>query len=376
MKILVPTARGVIEDQWMLSLEECGRQVVSHDFNPYGTDNSIDSIRRLAAKEEIEAVICYEDDSRETLLDVCTEHDIPLIMWHLDAPYKYFLPEYTRKYKQIEHFCMDRYYVNLLQELGYEKVCYLPIGTTPGIFRPLKSCNASFRAEVGFVGNLLIGKAKAMWDSIMSNWKGSDDDYQLVRELISVAADRGIDIPMTIQLLAERGLGLELALYIIKFVEMMAVQDRRKRPALALRDHVDLKVVGDDWGYVGIRRDQIQPRIGYYDELPVFYGSVAINFNVTQPQVKSGLNQRFFDVPACGGFLISDPNDEISRFFVRGEEIVTYTDVKEIPEIVRYYLDHVDEREAIAQAAREKVLAHHTMKKRMEVVIQALGNGA
>lgn len=375
MKVLIPSARGVIEQQLILSLEESGQEVFSHEFNPYGEDNDILSIRKLVEDKEIEAVFCFEDDSSAGLLKICAEHRIPLGIWHLDAPYKYLLPEYMEDYRHTYHFCMDRYYVDLMLKAGYQKVTYLPLGTTPGIFKPMKESREDLKAEVGIVANLAIGKAQSLWNWVINNWNLSSEDCRLIKEMIPIAGNKGIDIPATIQLLESRGMDLRLILHIIKFVEMIANQERRKKPALALRDWVDLKVVGEDWGFAGMYQQQTHPRIGYYDELPIFYSSVMINLNVSHPQVKCGLNQRFFDVPACGGFLISDWNDEIDKFFIQGEEIVIYNDATEVREIVRYYLDHSDEREAVAQAAREKVLAHHTIKNRIEKVIQTLKEG-
>ncbi len=375
MKVLIPSAGGVIERQCSMALQEAGHKVFSHKFNPYKTGNDRSSIRKLIEEKEIEIVFCFEDDPEAILLGTCEEHNIRLAIWHLDAPYQYFLPGHIQGYRDVYHFCMDRYYVDFMRKIGYQKVEYLPLGVTPHIFKPLKERREDLKAEVGFVANLSIRKAHVIWDWIINNWEGGSEDYQLIKELITLSADEGIDIPTTIQIFDKKGLDLHLILYIIKFVETIANQERRKRPPLAIRDFVDLKVVGEDWGYVGLYKHQIHPRIGYYDELPIFYNSAIINLNVSHPQVKRGLNQRFLDVPACGGFLISDWNDEIGKFFIPGEEIVIYRDTTEVHEIVRYYLDHGDEREAIAQAAREKVLAHHTMKNRIEKVIQVLKHG-
>lgn len=375
MNVLIPSAEGVIEYQWVVGLREAGHHVFTHAFNPYALKNDGPSIQRLVEKEEIERVICFGDDPEMTLLGICRRNNIPLAIWHLDAPYQYFFPEYCRHYRNIYHFCMDLYYVELLKKSGYENVAYLPLGTTPTIFTPMGKNREDFRAEVGMVANLAIRKTHHFWEGIMKNWKGKNEDdklYEVIKELIVIASNVGIDFIKTIKLLERRGLDFHLILHIIKFIENMAGIERRKRPALALRDLVDLKVVGEDWEFTGIYPHQIHPRIGYYDELPIFYSSVIINLNATQPQVKKGLNQRFFDVPACGGFLISDWNDEIPNLFIPGEEIVIYNDIRELPEIVRYYLDRDKEREAIAQAARARVLAHHTMKSRMETLMHVL----
>lgn len=372
MKVLIPSAEGIIERQWILALKDLGHDVFSHEFNPYGIGNDKLSIIRMVEENEIEVIFCFDDDSEATLLSICNDCNIKLAIWHHDAPYKFLLPAWRQHYRHIYHFCMDRYYVDIMLEAGYDKVRYLHLGTTPTIFKPVKKTRKDFITEVGFVANLTIKKAHDQWELILKNWNINDEDSKLIKGLISTAANEGIDIPETINLFKRKGLELNLIMLIIKFVETFANQERRKKPVLALRDLVDVKVVGSDWNLVGVYHHQILPRIEYYDELPIFYSSAAINLNITQSQIRRGLNQRFFDVPACGGFLISDHNDEIATFFTPGEEIVVFDDMPDLREKVDYYLNHPDKRKSIAHAAREKVLAHHTMKNRIEEMIQVL----
>lgn len=372
MKILVPSAEGIVERQWISALKELGHDVFSHAFNPYGIDNDRSSLVRMVEENEIEVVLSFDDDSEATLLGICSDCRIKLAIWHLDAPYKFLLPAWRRQYRHIHHFCMDRYYVDVMRGGGYDKVRYLLLGTTPSVFNPAEGTREDFTAQVGFVANLHIQKAHDQWELILKDWHVGDEEAALVRRLISLAAHGGIDIPGTVTLLQDKGLALPLVLLIIKFAETVASQERRKGPVLALRDRVDLKVVGSGWDLVGAYRHQILRRIEYYRELPVFYRSAAINLNITQPQVRRGLNQRFYDVLACEGFLISDHNDEIAPLFTPGEDLVVFDDVPDLIEKVGYYLRHPEQRRTIARAAREKVLARHTMRHRMEELTRAL----
>ncbi len=374
MKILIPSAEGIIERQWILALKDLGHEVFSHEFNPYGIGNDKLSITKTVKKNEIEVVLCFDDDSEETLLSICNDYNIKLAIWHHDTPYKFLLPAWRKHYRDIYHFCMDRYYVDIMLKYGYDKVRYLHLGTTPTIFKPVKKARKDFITEVGFVANLTIMKAHDQWDMILKNWNGNNKDHELIRNLISTAANEGIEISETINLLRDSGLDSHLIMLIIKFVETVANQERRKKPVLALRDMVDLKVVGSDWNLVGVYPHQILPRIEYYDELPVFYSSAAINLNITQPQIRRGLNQRFYDVLACEGFLISDHNDEIASFFTPDEEIVVFDDIQDLREKVVYYINRPDKRKSIAHAGREKVLACHTMKHRMAEMVSVLQN--
>lgn len=58
---------------------------------------------------------------------------------------------------------------------------------------------------------------------------------------------------------------------------------------------------------------------------------------------------------ACGGFLLTNYQDEIAEYFVNGEELVIYSDLDDMCEKIKYYLEHDEERERIAKAGQAKV---------------------
>ena len=84
-------------------------------------------------------------------------------------------------------------------------------------------------------------------------------------------------------------------------------------------------VVGDPgWrellaGRPGFR---LLPELGYYADLPDFYPRSEINFNCTSRQMPGAVNQRVFDVPACGAFLLTDHRRQLEDLFEPGREVV------------------------------------------------------
>ena len=122
-------------------------------------------------------------------------------------------------------------------------------------------------------------------------------------------------------------------------------------------------IVGDDGWKIEFRHDKLQPRyhgiINYYDELPRFYAHSAINFNCTSKQMKGAVNQRIFDGPAAGGFVLTDWRPQMEALFEPGE-MVCYRSPDEIPDLVRHYLAHPEERRRILEAGRARVLSCHS----------------
>lgn len=81
------------------------------------------------------------------------------------------------------------------------------------------------------------------------------------------------------------------------------------------------------------------------------------------------LNPRAYEVPACGGFLISDARPELFEVF--GDTVPTYTDSASLEALMRYYLSHDDERHALAAKQRAAV-GPHTWEARASALLTTL----
>ena len=87
---------------------------------------------------------------------------------------------------------------------------------------------------------------------------------------------------------------------------------------------------------------------------------------------RSQVKGRVFEVPAAGGFLLTQHADGIENFFVPGKEIATFTDVDDLRDKIRYYLAHDDERESIRRAGHERALKEHTLQRRFEDIFDTI----
>lgn len=86
----------------------------------------------------------------------------------------------------------------------------------------------------------------------------------------------------------------------------------------------------------------------------------------TRMQIKG----RNFEVPAAGGFLLTQHADGIDEFFVPDKEVVTFSTEDELQEKVSYYLAHDAEREAIRRAGHERALREHTLERRFSEIFE------
>ncbi|HEV2149102.1 MAG TPA: glycosyltransferase [Longimicrobiaceae bacterium] len=98
---------------------------------------------------------------------------------------------------------------------------------------------------------------------------------------------------------------------------------------------------------------------------PAFYSSAAWQLNATRADmVAAGWSPsvRLFEAAACGAAMISDRWPGIERFFTPGREILLPESTDEVVEVVRG--THPDDRRAIGEAARARILAEHTAEHR------------
>lgn len=81
------------------------------------------------------------------------------------------------------------------------------------------------------------------------------------------------------------------------------------------------------------------------------------------------LKMRDFDGPMSGSLYLTHYNPDLKDLFKIGKEIETYHNIEECVEKVHYYLDHPDEREAIAKTGRLRAEREHTWQKRFKQLL-------
>ncbi len=86
------------------------------------------------------------------------------------------------------------------------------------------------------------------------------------------------------------------------------------------------------------------------------------------PQIKA----RNFEIPGTGGFLITDKAEDIESYYNIDEEIVCFTNIRDLINKISYYLRHVDERSAIADRGFLRTLSEHTYEHRFNEIFKVI----
>ncbi len=143
----------------------------------------------------------------------------------------------------------------------------------------------------------------------------------------------------------------------------------------------DIGFVGNR-GIVGTERrkllDNLQQKFRLNDlnrkylpeEIASVYNQSQMVFNWA---VNGDVNMRVFEALCSGRLLLTNaiPNG-LEELFENRKHLVIYHNSEELIELARYYLEHPDEREAIAKAGQAQVLAKHTYQHRTEQILATI----
>lgn len=113
-------------------------------------------------------------------------------------------------------------------------------------------------------------------------------------------------------------------------------------------------------------RRRLRPAVYGLDMFQVLANSkIALNVHIDSANGLAG-NIRMFEVTGVGTLLVTEAATNLSELFEPEREVVTYRSSEEAVEKVRYYLDHPDERQAIALAAQRRTLREYNAARRAQ----------
>ena len=83
-------------------------------------------------------------------------------------------------------------------------------------------------------------------------------------------------------------------------------------------------------------------------------------------------NMRLYETTGVGTLLLTDRKDNLGELFEPGREVAVYGDAAECVALATHYLEHDDEREAVARAGQARTLREHTWGQRMRELTETV----
>ncbi len=320
-------------------------------------------------------------DREGVLYQLARQARLPIVSWFVDNP-EFVLPIFPAPDPESTLvLTWDADSMEAVRGHGFRNVLWLPLGADPERFRPGREAPpdkaGQWRSPVSFVANSMLEKTRKRLEAARPGPALLQAFGPIALEFAhsdtgSVAAFLKEKRPEAAAELA--GLNVLRRTAYETAVAWQATLIYRLGCVLRILPYAPLIAGDSGWAdlLAGRTGHRLTPEINYYEELPGFYPLSDVNFNCTSKQMKGAVNQRVFDVPAAGAFLLTDHRRQMELLFEPGREVAVYHDPEEIPALLERCLADPELRRAIAGAGRRRVLAEHTYEHRLSAMLAAM----
>lgn len=338
--------------------------------------------------------------------DICQIYKMPYVCWTVDCPVmELFSPALANDCNRV--FMFDKAQYEYFRHVNPERIFHLPLATNVSRWDQVISQASSkdlkhFSSDISFIGSLYAEKDP--YDKIqgLSEYtKGYVEGmieaqlqvygYNMLEDLLKVCPDS--PAVSSDRFLSEDRLSPVMRdfkehvpdltkspyapyfspSYIIAhhFIGMhAAVIERHRLLSMLSEDHaVDLYTFSDT-----SHLPKVHNRGGAktLTEMPLIFHQSRINLNMTIRPIQTGLSLRVFDILGCGGFLLTNYQQELGDLYEIGKDVEIFTSKEELAEKAAYYLTHEEERQKIARNGYEKTRALHTYETRISQMIRII----
>ena len=136
----------------------------------------------------------------------------------------------------------------------------------------------------------------------------------------------------------------------------------------------DFKIWGNSWEKASSKiQEKWQKRAAIGDDFSKVCASSKINLNFIRKQNIPAHNMRTFEIPAAGGFMLSNQAAEQSEI-LSDKMIASFSSPIEMREKIKFYLANDSKRILMAENAHNLVIQNHTYSQRAEFIESVLEN--
>lgn len=384
MKLLIYNWRSFLQMDLYYVLDRMGisYDVFDYDFSKEGRDKNYDE---HFVKVFSENYSCTDYDAIfsiaywPALSDAAMASGMKYISWSYDCPLDATNPTRTLNNPCNYVFLFDSNQVDSYISEGINTVYHMPLGINVDRYETYSildsRCNP-YRTDISFVGDLYLSSTKGLKQIISTETANLLDDiiekqkhnskYEL-HELISTSFTDKINNeiealnPLLSGNITQSHLEYTIAREITSYNRLMLLMLLGKigNTTLYTSSNVDT-----------LPNIDVHPRISYVDEMPWCFAASKVNLNSTLITITSALPLRALDIMACGGFLLSNNQQEFkSMGYVDGQNVALFSSFEEAVEKCRFYLSHEDLRSQIAQKGRATTFQNHRLDSRLKEIL-------
>lgn len=136
------------------------------------------------------------------------------------------------------------------------------------------------------------------------------------------------------------------------------------------RKGIEVECFGNGWEHGAVAGAEI-PRIMRESFISLNFGDSERVMEGMRLSRSRQIKARIFEVPGYGGFLLTQPADDLERYYTPGREVATFGDLENLAHRIGHYLAHTDERDQIARAGHARTRSEHTYEIRFSQIFEA-----
>lgn len=344
-----------------------------YQFNDWEKDEIfLQQFREILKKQSFDAVLSV--NFAPLVSEVCEEAGIRYVSWVYDSPL------HIRDLVPLKNSCNEIYFFDRGQAEMYKKegICakHMPLAVDAAVFgQAIKPNHGHFGAEISLVGKLYQTEFTYFTSPLDEYLKGYLEG--IVNAQMKIYGGYLIPELVTDELLARMNEiyrsvsadGFLMGRRELEFMLACETTGRERYLALALLSNhfaVDLYSNNQDERLANVR---YQGYADYYSQMPQVFAESKINLNISLKTIQTGIPLRVIDVMGCGGFVLSNYQQELAEYFVSGEECEIYENMEDLYAKVSFYLTHEDIRARVANAGYERVKRDFTFKERLSKML-------
>lgn len=365
--LFVPTHNSIYDIPWALQNMKHTADVLN--TTPFDPNQSVveqnEHLSTRLSSNRYDFVISYL--FIPAVSDICLQFNIPYISWTYDSP---LIALFTSSvfHKTNYTFIFDKMQCKHLIDAGVPHIFHMPLAVNlerTGCLDITTEDEALYSHDISFIGRLyekntyntliqafpepLQLKLKLYLMQNMCHWEAPRPWPELPAECIDFLYSQADVSNWNQTALMSDSLYLGHLFFPRKLAQLERITVLN---TLASDFKVDLYTQSPtDF----LQNVNVHTGVDYYTVMNKIFYLSKINLNITLPSIESGIPQRILDIMGCGGFVLTNYQEELEDLFVIGKEVEVFHTVDELKEKCSYYLTHEKERLTIAMNGYKKV---------------------
>lgn len=375
------------QDDVYAAFHRLGHKVSTCPLPEEGQNTEEEHLRQLKGElERSKPDLVFTFNFFPIVARACHEKGYKYISWIYDSPYsKMLYPDVLYETNYV--FTFDSYTCNYLRNKGVETIYYAPLAADPRRMRSVcitAEDRKRFSADVSFVGTLyneshhfferlckradpfLIGYLQALIVAQVDIYGCDLIEKCLTKDIVD-KIEQSMPYPIPEGFLAPASY-IYADYYLAR--EVTSAERLLMLELLSGSFQTYLYTL-DEKAVVGkaVNKGMADPKI----DMPKIFRCSKINMNPTAKSIRTGIPLRAMDIMGCGGFLLTNFQEDLFLHFEPDVDFVYYTSFEEMMDKAGYYLSHEEERDKIRRSALEKVAREHTFERRINEMLKIAG---